>query len=70
MYYLINFSVRGLDGPEKIEKLRSSVLAVKGVKDIRFTGSNKVSVTYDPTKVVPSVLTSIMIAHGIKGHRG
>jgi len=70
MYYLIHFTVKSLDGPEKTEKLRSSVLAVKGVKEIRFIGSNKVSVTYDPTKVVPSVLTSIMIAHGLKGHRG
>lgn len=70
MYYLIQFDVKGLDGPEKIEKLKSSVLAIKGVKDIRFKGSNKVSITYDPTKVAPSVLTSIVSAYGIKGHKG
>lgn len=70
MYYIINFNVSGLDGAKKIEKLKTAVLAVKGVKDIQIIGKNKVSVTYDPTKVIPSVLTSIMCANGVKGHKG
>lgn len=70
MHHYIHFSVTGLNKQEKINKLREAALGIKGAKDIRFMGRDKVRVTYDPTKVIPSLLISTMSSYGIKAHKG
>lgn len=68
--FLTNFAVIGLDSDEKAEKLIEKLKSMDGVKDVKITGREWVSVTYDPSKVLPAQLAAGMGAVGIKISKG
>ncbi|MCL6560183.1 MAG: hypothetical protein K6U74_15595 [Firmicutes bacterium] len=70
MFYTINFAVRDLIDNEKREKLREKLMGIQGVKDVQISSRDRVSVTYDPGKVIPSQLTAAMKSVGIKTYKG
>lgn len=65
MLYTIKFKLTGSKNQEQIENLKQAVMDIEGVKEIRISGG-QVSVTYDPTKVIPSVLSSVIGSKGAK----
>lgn len=70
MDYLMHFTVRGLQDAERTVLMKKRLLDIEGVKDVQITGVDRVSVTYDPTVVIPSQLTAAMRATGIRTHTG
>jgi len=70
MDYLMHFTVKGLHDTDRTTLMKKKLLAMEGVKDVQITGVNRVSITYDPTKVVPSQLTASMRAVGVRTHTG
>lgn len=70
MFYLVHFTVYGLDDRDKVEKLKKAVMGINGVRNVEITGRDRFSITYNPTKVVPSLLTATMNSVGIKSYKG
>lgn len=70
LLYQTHFAVTGLGDTEKVNKMKNAILSKKGVKKIEITGPNRVTITYDPTKTVPGVLSSIMSSMGFRAPGG
>lgn len=70
MLYQVHFNVNGLENLDKVEKLKKVVNEIDGVKNVEIIGRNKVSVTYNPSKVIPSQLTAMMNSVGVNSHKG
>jgi len=69
-YHQMNFTVEGLHDVDKSAALKETLLAMDGVKDVQVRGVDRVSVVYDPDKVVPGQLTAAMRKLGIRTYSG
>lgn len=70
MYYSIQFAIKQPADPEKLKKLVDKLLGLGGVKDVQINEWGMINIVYDPTKVIPSQLTSIMQSEGVKTYKG
>ncbi|MDF9407000.1 heavy-metal-associated domain-containing protein [Pelotomaculum isophthalicicum JI] len=70
MDYLMHFKVEGLHDTDKVAMIKKELHTLQGVKDVQITGVDRVSITYDSTKVIPSQLTYLMRKLGVKTHSG
>lgn len=70
MDYLMHFTVEGLYDADRVALMKKELLAMEGVKDVQIAGVDRVSVIYDPTKVIPSKLTALMRSVGVRTHTG
>jgi copper chaperone CopZ len=66
LLYQTNFTVTGLENSEKVNKLKTALLRLNGVSKVEINRPKMVTITYNPTKIVPSVLSSIMSSLGFK----
>jgi hypothetical protein len=66
LLYQTHFNVKGLENFEKLNKLKTTLLRMEGVHKVEINRPKMVTITYDPTKIVPSVLNSIMSSLGFK----
>jgi len=70
MDYLMHFTVDGLYDAGRVALMKKELLAMEGVKDVQITGVDRVSIIYDPTKVIPSKLTALMRSTGVRTRTG
>ena len=70
LLYQTSFSVTGLEDSEKVDKLKKALFKKEGVTKVEITRPNKVTVTYNPRKIIPSVLNSIISSLGFNPPRG
>ncbi len=70
LLYQTHFTVTGLGDLEKVNKMKKTILCIKGVNKVEITGLNRVSITYDPTKAMPGVFSSIMSSLGLRAPGG
>lgn len=70
MYYLMYFSTSRIENQEKAAQLKNQLMAIDGVKDVRFIGRNRVRLACDPAIVVPGRLTARLRALGLKTSGG
>lgn len=66
LLYQTQFTVTGLEDSDKVNKLRKALFHKEGVNRVEITRPNKVIITYNPTKIIPGVLSSIMSSLGFK----
>lgn len=66
LLYKTHFAVTGLGNTEKVNKMKKTLLSTKGVNKVEITGPNRVTITYDPTKTIPGLLSSIMSSMGFR----
>lgn len=66
LLYKSHFAVIGLGNSEKVNKMKKTLLCTKGVNKVEITGPTRVTVTYDPTKTIPGVLSSIISNLGFR----
>jgi len=65
LLYKTHFTVTGLEDADKVNKLKNTLLRKEGVNKVEITRPNKVTITYNPTKIIPGVLSSIMSSLGL-----
>ncbi|MDD4237137.1 MAG: hypothetical protein PHT62_01085 [Desulfotomaculaceae bacterium] len=70
LLYQTHFAVTGLGNTENVNKMKKAILCKKGVNKVEITGPNRVTITYDPTKIIPGVLSSIMSSLGLRAPGG
>jgi hypothetical protein len=70
LLYQTSFPVKGLEDAEKVNKLKEALLQKEGVNKVEIARSNMVTVTYNPSKIIPSVLNSIISSLGFNPPRG
>lgn len=63
--YLISLVVNGLQNIEKTKRLKEAIMNIEGVSNVRITLPDRVSISYNPTKVCPSKLKAAMSSIGI-----
>ena len=66
LLYQTTFIVEGLDNPKIVNKVNKAILGLKGVKKLEINWPNKITITYDPTMIIPSTLNSKLSGLGLK----
>lgn len=66
MLYQTSFIVKGLDNSEIANKVKKTILGLKGVNNIEIRWPNIITITYDPTMTIPSILSSKLSGLGLK----
>lgn len=70
LLYQTSFPVTGLENLEKVSNLKKTLFKKDGVAKVDINRPNRVSITYDPTKITSSVLSSIISRLGFNPPRG
>jgi hypothetical protein len=70
LLYQTHFIVTGLGNQKKVNMMKKAILSKKGVNKVEITGPNRVTITYDPTKTIPGVFSSIMSSLGLTAPGG
>lgn len=70
LHYLTHFTVTGLEDLEKVRNLKNTLLGMDGVTQVEIILPKRIGITYNPTKITPRVLLSIMSNIGLKTPSG
>jgi copper chaperone CopZ len=70
LLYQTSFPITGMEDLEKVNKLKKALLQKEGVTKVEITRPNSITITYNPTRIIPSVLSSIISSLGFNPPRG
>lgn len=68
--YLMNLVVKGLQSNEKAKKLKEVMMDIEGVSNVQIFLPDRVKISYNPTKVYPSMLKAALNSAGISSSSG
>lgn len=66
----MNLVVKGLQSNEKAKKLKEVMMDIEGVSNVQIFLPDRVKISYNPTKVYPSMLKAALNSAGISSSSG